>query len=163
MFLNLVFRKSTINPCFKGTIVIFMSVTAQTQADSIASRNYQKTSVGHVNPHNGLSPDFMDKPSIPDYSEQFRLSGIDISTEEIHELGIFNDFLSHHVLQNKICDVQCILLWNEWVRTFLRQTHEFPKLILENEFRTVVEEHLGAGIVNEDFRGAVYTGIKFVP
>ena len=140
-----------------------MSATAQTQADSIASRNYPKTSVGRINTHDGLSPVFTDKTSTQDYGEQFRFSGTDISPEEIHELGIFNEFLSHHVLKNKISDVQCILLWNEWVRTFLRQTHEFPKLILENEFRTVVEEHIGAGIVNEDFRGAVYTGIKFVP
>lgn len=140
-----------------------MSATAQTQAGNIAGRNYPKNSVGHVNARDGLSPVFTDKTRTPDYSEQFRLSGIDISPEEIHELGIFNEFLSHHVLQNKICNVQCILLWNEWVRTFLRQTHEFPMIILEKEFRTVVEEHFGAGIVNEDFRGAVYTGIKFVP
>ncbi|MFA4850250.1 MAG: hypothetical protein WC626_11045 [Methanoregula sp.] len=140
-----------------------MSATAQTQVNSITTRNYPKTSVGNVNAQDGLSPVFMDKTSITDYGERFQLSGINFSPEEMHELGIFNEFLSHHVLKNKISDVQCILLWNEWVRTFLRQTHEFPKLILENEFRTVVEEHLGAGIVNEDFRGAVYTGIKFVP
>ena len=140
-----------------------MSATAQTQVNSIASRNYPKISVRRVNAHDGLSPVFMDKASTPDYGEQFPLSGIDINPEEMHELGIFDEFLSQHVLKNKIRNVQCMLLWNEWVRTFLRQTHDFPKIILENEFRTIVAEHLGAGIANEDFRGAVFTGIKFVP
>lgn len=140
-----------------------MSTTAQIQADSIATGNYPKTSVRRVNAHDGLSPVFMDKASTPGFGGQFRLGGIDISTEEMHELEICNEFLLHHVLQNKICSVQCMLLWNEWVRTFLRQTHGFPKIILEEEFRCVVEEHLGAGIANEDYRGAVYTGIKFVP
>jgi hypothetical protein len=140
-----------------------MSATAQTMVDRIAPGNYPKTPVRRANVHNGLSPGFMDNASTPDYGEQFRLSGIDISPEEMDELGIFDEFLSHHVLQNKICTVQCMLLWNEWVRTFLRQTHEFPRFILEKEFHTVVEKHLGAVIDHEDFRGAVFTGIKFVP
>jgi len=131
--------------------------------NSITTRNYPKTSIRHVNAHDGLSPDLMDRASTTGFGEQFLLSGIEISPEEMQELRIFKEFLSHHVLQNKICSVQCMLLWNEWVRAFLHQTHEFPKIVLEKEFRIVVAEHLGAGIDHEDFRGAVYTGIKFVP
>jgi len=92
-----------------------------------------------------------------------RFAGVDISPGELDELRAFDEFLARHVQANGICDVQCMLLWNEWVRTFRRNTHGFPKLILEKEFRSVIMDRFGVGISNEGFRGNVYPGIQYVP
>ncbi len=97
------------------------------------------------------------------FFEQFRLGGIEISAEEFRELSIFDEFLGNHVRESGICSVQCMLVWNEWVRTFRRQTHEFPKLILEKEFCSVLTERFGVGVAEEDHRGTVFAGIRFVP
>jgi hypothetical protein len=97
------------------------------------------------------------------FFERFRLSGMDLSPEEFRELSIFNEFLGNHVWESGIRSVQCMLVWNEWVRTFRRQTHEFPKLILEKEFRSVLTEKSGAGVAEEGHRGAVFAGIRYVP
>jgi hypothetical protein len=97
------------------------------------------------------------------FGEQFRLSGIDISPEEFDELRVFDEFLARHVQPNRICDVQCMLLWNEWVLTFRRHIRGFPNLILEKEFRGVITDKFGVEIANDGFRGAVYPGIRFVP
>jgi hypothetical protein len=96
------------------------------------------------------------------FGEQFRLT-VDISEDEIRELKVFDDFLAHHVQTNMICDVQCMLLWSEWVRSFRNQIQGFPKLILEKEFRTVIMDKYGVGITEDESRGAVYPGIRFVP
>jgi len=95
--------------------------------------------------------------------EQFRMSGIDISPDEFHELSVFDEFLTRHVQTNKVCDVQVMYLWNEWVRDFRRQTQKFPKLILEKEFRSVVTDTFGVAIITDGNRGAVYPGLKFLP
>jgi hypothetical protein len=97
------------------------------------------------------------------FGEQFRLTGIDISHEEVHELRVFDEFLACHVQPNGIFNVQCMLLWNEWVRTFRRQAHGFPKLIREKEFRSVITDKFGVAIVDNGCRGAVYPGLRFVP
>jgi hypothetical protein len=97
------------------------------------------------------------------FDEQFRSSGIDLSPEECYELRVFDEFLARHVQPNRVYDVQCMLLWNEWVRTLRRQIHGFPKLILEKEFLNVITEKFGVAITNDSFRGAVYPGIRFVP
>jgi hypothetical protein len=108
-------------------------------------------------------PDTAD-PVIPNrFVEEFRLAGIDVSPEEFHELVVFDEFLEHHVQPNKIRDVQCMLLWNEWVRMFRRRTREFPRLIRENEFRHLITDTFGIEIAREDFRGNVYPGLRFVP
>lgn len=95
-----------------------------------------------------------------------RRSGLtepDISPGEYRELMVFDEFLTHHVRPDGLRDVQCMLLWNEWVRTCRRQTHGFPKLVLENEFRNAITNQLGVGIAHDNYRGAVYPGIRFVP
>jgi len=97
------------------------------------------------------------------FGDQFRLTVNDVSEDEIRELKVFEDFLAHHVQTNMICDVQCMLLWSEWVRSFRNQIKGFPKLILEKEFRTVIMDKYGVGIAEDGFRGAVYPGIRFVP
>ena len=97
------------------------------------------------------------------FSDRFELTGVDISLEEYNELNIFDEFLARHVQPNGICDVQCMLLWSEWVRTFRRRIPGFPNLIRENEFRNVIMDKFGVGIADDGFRGKVYPGIRFVP
>ncbi|MEI7856915.1 MAG: hypothetical protein WCH85_05350 [Methanomicrobiales archaeon] len=97
------------------------------------------------------------------FGEQFRLTGIDITPDEINELRVFDEYLANHVQPNGFFNVQCMLLWNEWVRTFRRQTHGFPKLIREKEFRSVITDKFGVEICTERCRGAVYPGLRFMP
>jgi hypothetical protein len=97
------------------------------------------------------------------FGEKFRSAGVDVSREECHELAIFEDFLDLHVQANRICDVQCMLLWSEWIRAFRRRSSGFPDIIREKEFRSVITKKFGTEIANDGFRGAVYPGIKFVP
>jgi hypothetical protein len=110
------------------------------------------------------SRQFHQLPGMPDQpGDVARLAGIDLSPDEFSELRAFDEFLVRHVQPNRIWDVQCRLLWNEWVRTFRRETHGFPNLILEKEFNDVVIDRFGVGIANDDFRGAVYPGLRYVP
>ena len=95
--------------------------------------------------------------------ENFRSNRIEISIEEGLELAMFEEFLARHVQPNKIFSVQCMLLWSEWVRNFRRMSHRFPNLIHEKEFCSVIMDKFGVEIAYEDYRGAVYPGIRFVP
>jgi hypothetical protein len=111
-------------------------------------------------------PTFLDRESLDtlsQFEEKFRLAGIEGNPSEIQELTVFNAFLLDHVQANKICFVQCMLLWSEWVRTFQRQTSGFPNLIQEKEFRTIITDKFGAAIAKNEIRGEIFTGIKFVP
>jgi hypothetical protein len=92
----------------------------------------------------------------------FALDGTDISREELTELQIFDEYLAGHVQQNGICTVQCMLLWSEWVRTFRRKTHGFPKLIREQEFNKVIQDRYGVVVGDEGFRGRVFEGLQFI-
>ncbi|MFA5268744.1 MAG: hypothetical protein WC379_12310 [Methanoregula sp.] len=115
---------------------------------------------------NCLHPTFMeeaDREMLNRFGERFRLTGIDSGPEDAHEIKVLEQFLVRHVQQNRICEVQCMLLWNEWVRTYQRRTPGFPKLIREKEFSTVITENFGITIVNTASMGAIYPGIKFVP
>jgi hypothetical protein len=96
-------------------------------------------------------------------SGMLSLAGISIDPSEAEELRIFREFLELHVQENGICDVQCMLLWSEWVRAFRREAPGFPNLIREKEFRGVIADTYGVGISHDDFRGAVYPGIRYVP
>ena len=149
-----------------------MSAT-QSQGTGIAFRTprqkqiYQtETGSRPVSAGNNRSPAVMEKTNLEmmnRFGEQFRLTGIEIDQEEIQELRVFDEFLARHVQPNGIYDVQCMLLWSEWVRTFRNHIQGFPKLIRENEFRGVITEKFGLSIAEDDFRGAVYPGIRFVP
>lgn len=113
-----------------------------------------------------LSPAFKNKANLEmlnRFDERFRLSGIDISLNEFSEHKAFFEFLAHHVQPNRICDVQCMRLWSEWVRTFQRRTNGFPKQILEKEFSSTVRDIYGVPIAVDGFRGAIFPGIQFVP
>lgn len=113
-----------------------------------------------------LQPGFMvaeDHGLFKQSGENFRLAPIDGGPDDSHEVRVLEQFLGRHVQQNKICEVQCMLLWNEWVRTFQRTTMDFPKLIREKEFRDVITDNFSIKIVNTISRGAIYPGLKFVP
>jgi hypothetical protein len=147
-----------------------MSAT-QSQGSSIAFRTPQpkqiyQTRSRPVSAGNSLSSavrDTTNREMLNQFGEQFQLTGIDINKEEIHELRVLDEFLARHVQPNGIYDVQCMLLWSEWVRTFRSQMQGFPKLIRENEFRSVITEKFGLAIAENGFRGAVYPGLRFVP
>ncbi|MDO9324591.1 MAG: hypothetical protein Q7T80_06490 [Methanoregula sp.] len=120
----------------------------------------------NANAGNCLSSPLLDKTTsvmLNQFGEQFRLTGIEILPDEISELRIFDEYLARHVQPNGFFSVQCMLLWSEWVRTFRRQTHEFPKLIREKEFRNVITDKFGIEINRDDSRGEIYPCIRFVP
>ncbi len=130
------------------------------QFDLIQDRSAGKRERAH------LFPGFIDKENLDTlnrFGEKFKLTGIDGNSSELHELNVFEAFLADHVQPNRICDVQCMLLWSEWVRTYQRQTYGFPNLIREKEFRNAITDKFGVEIANYEFRGAVYPGIRFVP
>ncbi len=137
----------------------------------IASRKHQtekspKTLSSSLNAGDYLSPPFMNTANLEmlnRFDQRFRLSGIDISLDEFSEHKTFFEFLAHHVQPNRICDVQCMRLWSEWVRTFQRRKNGFPKQILEKEFSSTVRDVYGVPIAVDGFRGAIFPGIQFVP
>jgi hypothetical protein len=125
-----------------------------------------KTPGGAGSRRTSRSPTFMeeaDREMLNQSGEKFRLTGIDFGPEDTHEIKVLEQFLGRHVQMNQICDVQCMLLWNEWVRTFQRRTPGFPKVIREKEFRNVILDNFGIKIANTSSRGAIYPGLKFVP
>jgi hypothetical protein len=113
-----------------------------------------------------LSPAFADTPGsrISDQvARWFSMAGIDLSPEEYNELEIFGEFLERHVKPVGIRDVQCMLLWSEWVRMYRRNATGFPMIIREKEFRSAITGRFGAGIFTDEWRGPVFTGLCFVP
>ncbi len=79
------------------------------------------------------------------------------------ELDTLQDFLSEHLKVIANADVQCMLIWTEWVRFCFRRTKKFPRLILEQEFTDIVTGLFGTTICLDDCRGRVYPGLRFVP
>lgn len=82
---------------------------------------------------------------------------------ELQELVLLDEFLACHVRSDGLRDVQCMLLWSEWVRTCQRTTRRFPRVVLEREFREVVTNRMGVEILQDEIRGAIYPGLRFVP
>jgi len=97
------------------------------------------------------------------FNERYRSDSVDISADESSELGVFYEFLAHHVQPSRTCDVQCMRLWSEWVRTFQRRTNRFPEQVLEKEFRSAVTDLFGVAVAEDSFWGTVYPGLRFVP
>jgi hypothetical protein len=102
-------------------------------------------------------------PPIPGMYDRFRMTGIDLSPDEVNELEVFEEFLERHVQPNRNRDVQCMLLWSEWVRTYRRHVPGFPDLIREREFQTVIMDRFSTEIATDGKRGFVYTGVQFLP
>jgi hypothetical protein len=98
-----------------------------------------------------------------DLEKNCTILGIKVSHDELNELKTFQEFLSKHIKPNAICDVQCMLLWAEWVRFYKKQTKKIPDVILENEFRSLVMDQFDLSISEDGFRGYIYPGIKYVP
>jgi len=90
-------------------------------------------------------------------------SGLEVSPEELGELKTFQEFLTQHTKPSAIRDVQCMLLWAEWVRFYKRQTKRVPDLILEKEFRDLILGRFGCAVAEDGVRGFVYPGIKYIP
>jgi hypothetical protein len=82
---------------------------------------------------------------------------------ELTELAAFQDFLTRFVKIRTDCTVQCMLLWTEWVRFYKKKTREFPALILEKDFRDLVTSRFSLTVSEDESRGFVYRGLKFVP
>lgn len=97
------------------------------------------------------------------FEEKATLTENALTMEEYREIILLEEFLTTHVRPDALHDVQCMLLWSEWVRIFQRQTHRFPKVVLETEFREVVTNQLGINISRDELRGPVYPGLRFMP
>lgn len=82
---------------------------------------------------------------------------------ELTELAAFQDFLTRFVKIRTDCTVQCMLLWTEWVRFYKKKTKEFPALILEKDFRDLITSRFSLTVSEDESRGFVYPGLKFVP
>jgi len=144
----------------KSGLRIATRIPGPKRYDLIPNRSAEKKVKSHT------FPVFIDRESLDTlnrFSEKFKLTGIEGNHSEIYELTIFETFLADHVQQNRICDVQCMLLWSEWVRTCQRQTSGFPTLIREKALRSVITDTFGVEIANHGYWGPVYPGIKFVP
>jgi hypothetical protein len=89
-------------------------------------------------------------------------TGVDVSPAELNEFRNFNLFISSHVQPTNLCDTPCMLLWAEWVRFCLKETRAFPRLILEKDFRDLVVNQLGFTVLEDETRGQVYPGVRFV-
>jgi len=145
--------------------------STQSQGSCIAFRTpqpeqYYKTMSRPAGSGECVSPAFMDKEALEmlkRFSEQFNLEEIGISQEEIDELRVFDEFLTEHVRPNGLYDVQCMLLWSEWVRAYRRQITGFPKLIREKEFRSAVSDTFGVAVAKDEIRGVVFPGLRFNP
>ncbi len=83
--------------------------------------------------------------------------------EELSELSTFQEFVERFVKPSAVCSVQCMLLWAEWVRYYKKTTREFPALILEKNFRDLVIRRFDLSVSEDEARGFVFPGIKFVP
>jgi hypothetical protein len=98
-----------------------------------------------------------------DLERNYANLGIEISPDELDELKIFENFLSRHIKPNAICDVQCMLLWAEWIRFYRKQRRKVPELILEKEFRDLIINQFDLSVAEDGFRGYIYPGIKYIP
>jgi len=90
-------------------------------------------------------------------------AGLEVSPDELRELGIFTTFVSSRVKPNAGISVSCMALWAEWVRFFLKHMNTFPTLIYEEEFRNLIVSLFECGIADDENYGPVYPGIEFIP
>lgn len=97
------------------------------------------------------------------FGEKFLPTDTIVSPKEYHELKVLEQFLDRHVKPVGIRNVQCMLLWSEWVRTFRRRTPGFPEIVREKEFCSIIMDKFGIEIVTDEVRGPIYPGLRFVP
>ena len=128
--------------------------TVHSPGNRSASRTAEPKRFSQIATGPGLLTRFEDRTGLTDNH---------MSPDELHELIALEEFLTHHVRPDGLRDVQCMLLWSEWVRVYQKQTHRFPRLILENEFHDAITSRLGVDIIHDDILGAIYPGLRFVP
>jgi hypothetical protein len=104
----------------------------------------------------------INRPVLDQAIEKSDEIGIDVSHAELSEFRNFHAFISSHVQPTNMCDTPCMLLWAEWVRFCLKEMRAFPRLILEKEFRDLVVNQLGFTVLEDEARGQVYPGVRFV-
>jgi len=79
------------------------------------------------------------------------------------ELDLLHNFIQRHLRPLANADVQCMLLWTEWVRFCVRKTRKFPRLILEQEFNYLVTGLFSTRIALDEHRGRIYPGLRYSP
>ncbi|WML66742.1 MAG: hypothetical protein METHP_00195 [Methanoregula sp. SKADARSKE-2] len=91
----------------------------------------------------------------------------------VDELSTFEEFTRRHIQPDPDRSVQCMLLWTEWVRFYLKRSRSFPEKVLEKafftmvsdrfetDFFTMVSDRFETEIACYDRRGPVYLGIRF--
>lgn len=79
------------------------------------------------------------------------------------ELDLFHDFTERHLRPLANGDVQCMLIWAEWVRYHLRLTKNFPRLILEAEFSYLITGLFNTKMALDLHRGRIYSGVQYIP
>ena len=84
--------------------------------------------------------------------------------EIVEEAEVVDRFFARHVRVDQSCDVQCMLLWTEWIRYHMREKkkREFPKKIRLTEFNELVHTKFGPALAHDSFRGPLYVGVRFV-
>jgi hypothetical protein len=87
-----------------------------------------------------------------------------VKTEFVEETKAAELFLARHVQNDKTCDVQCVLLWTEWVRYHMREKKKrvFPENVRLTEFNEMVHAKFSPALAYDEARGPVYVGIRFV-
>ena len=93
-----------------------------------------------------------------------QLKGVRCMHKTVEESAACRTFLEGHVKEDKTSDVQCMLLWTEWIRFSMkaRGEHKFPNHIRIKEFNELVHEIYSPALAYDDFRGPLYVGIRFV-
>jgi len=77
---------------------------------------------------------------------------------------IVKKFVARHVKKGKECNVQCMMLWTEWIRFYMRENKRraFPETYQMREFTELIHDKFGPSLTYDNFRGPVFVGIKFV-
>lgn len=73
-------------------------------------------------------------------------------------------FLSRHVAVDTSSNVQCMLLFTEWVRFSMKakRKRDFPKDVGIKEFTELIHEIYHPALTYDTFRGPLFVGIRFV-
>jgi hypothetical protein len=85
-----------------------------------------------------------------------------IIEEELSELEAYLNFLSRHVTAGRGCSVSCMMLWSEWAKFCKNQTRNYPRLILEKEFRFLIVHQFKLYSRENISAGVIYPGLQFV-
>jgi hypothetical protein len=137
--------------------VVFRRKSERKSGNSISQKSISNTVQLYQN-----YMDEINRFELDQATEKSNETGVDVNPAELNEFRNFHAFISSHVQPTNMCDTPCMLLWAEWVRFCLKETHAFPRLILEKEFRDLVVNQLGFTVMEDEARGQVYPGVRFV-